>query len=129
MNHLFMRNCSTLFRGGETPLNLLAHVEMALDVLKRGVVGQIVEQLPYFVLGSLHGDLPRITVPDYTRSARPIRRLPSDSVGARPVVPIPPDITVEVSSRGRATRGYSTAMFSRLVGEVTSSVLEGGTNT
>jgi hypothetical protein len=47
-----------LFGGFEAPLDLLTHVKVVLDILERRVVGQVLEELAYFVLGSLQLALP-----------------------------------------------------------------------
>jgi hypothetical protein len=90
-----MRDCSTLFSGRETPLDLLAHVEVVLNVLKRRVVGQVVEQLAYFVLGSLHATLPGFTLP----------RLPAPVSVSRPTVggpdPSRPSLRITLMVSGR----------------------------
>lgn len=50
---------SPLFGGREPLLDLLTHVKVVLDVLERRVVGQVLEELAYFVLGCFQLDLPK----------------------------------------------------------------------
>ena len=52
-----------LFGGREPPLDLLTHVQVVLDILERRVVGQVLEELAHFVLGSLQLALPNFTLP------------------------------------------------------------------
>ena len=83
------------FGGGEPPLNLLTHVEVILDILERRIVGQVLEELAYFVLGSLQFDLPNFTLPRLKatgQSVCPAWRCP---VG-RLVVSTPPDAAVHL---------------------------------
>ena len=51
-----------LFGGREPLLDLLTHVEVVLDVLERCVVGQVLEELAYFVLGCFQLALPNCTL-------------------------------------------------------------------
>jgi len=52
-----------LFGGREPLVDLLTHIKVVLNVLKRRVVGQVLEELAYFVLGRLQLDLPNCTLP------------------------------------------------------------------
>lgn len=52
-----------LFGGREPLLDRLTHVKVVLDVLKRRVVGQVPEELAYFILGCLQLDLLNCTLP------------------------------------------------------------------
>jgi len=52
-----------LFGGHEPLLDLLTHVKVVLDVLERRVVGQVLEELAYFVLCCFRLDLPNCTLP------------------------------------------------------------------
>jgi hypothetical protein len=66
-----MWNRPPLFGGCEPPLDLLTHVKVVLDILERRIVGQVLKELAYFVLGSLQFDLLNFTLPRL-KATRPI---------------------------------------------------------
>ena len=80
-----------LFGGREPPLDLLTHVQVVLDILERRVVGQVLEELAHFVLGSLQLALPNFTLPRLKLPANP--SVPFSTAGAsRGVGSTPPTL-------------------------------------
>lgn len=70
-----------LFCGREPLLDLLTHVKVVLDILERGVVGQVLEELAYFVLGCFQLDLPNCTLPCLKATGQSVCSLGSARAG------------------------------------------------